>query len=157
MIRRRTLCQLPAETTGGTAIEFALLGPVFIGLLIGVLQIGIGMQAHNAVRSVVAESARQAVVQYQTSNEISEAVMEAQTLSIATGDVYRLDPGAIEVNVDPVTPSRVQGAREFTITVDYQVPTVLNLMGWDSPEISHSRPVFVIDSSAATPSPAPTP
>ena len=58
----RLFKRLAHDLQGSVAIEFALIGPVFLTMFLGVLQIGIGMQNYNALRGISADVARYAVV-----------------------------------------------------------------------------------------------
>src|SRR3546814_6664734 len=68
------------DDSGATIIEFALLGPIVLGLMIAVIQIGLAMQSYNAVRSVTAETARFALVAYQQGNDPTNATIRTQAL-----------------------------------------------------------------------------
>jgi Flp pilus assembly protein TadG len=141
----QTLRRLRSDRDGSTAIEFALIGPAFIALLLGVLQVGVGMQSYNALRNITADVSRHTVIQYQTDNRLTKNQIKLATISTATSSPYLLDANNLRVAVDPATIQRVDGATEFTINVSYQVPSILNLSGWASPTISHTRPIFTID------------
>lgn len=67
----RTLRALLRQKQGSVVTEFALLAPTILALMLGVLQIGIGMQNYNAMRSVASDVMRYAVVNYQTGNELT--------------------------------------------------------------------------------------
>lgn len=144
---RAFLTRLARDRAGATAVEFALIGPAVIGLMLGVFQVGIAMQSYNAIRSVTAEAARYATVAYQKGEEPSNAAIRAQAIAIADGSPYLLDPdpNVLTVTVTDAAVQRVNGAREMTITVSYRVPAVLPLFEWTSPTISQSRPIFVLE------------
>lgn len=135
------------DESGATIIEFAILGPVVLGLMIGVIQIGLAMQSYNAIRSVTAETARFALVQYQQGNAPTNAQIRAQALGIADGPPYLLDPNDLTVTVNNAAVQRVNGAKELTVSVAYQTPTVLPFFNWVSPTVSHERPIFLLDNS----------
>lgn len=124
------------DDSGATIIEFALLGPIVLGLMIGVIQIGLAMQSYNAIRSVTAETARFALVQYQQGNEPTNAQIRAQALGIADGPPYLLDPNDLVISVNDATVQRVNGAKELTVSVAYQTPTVLPFFTWVSPTVA---------------------
>lgn len=130
---------------GGALVEFALLAPLMIGMLLSVLQVGIGMQAYNAVRNVTADVAREAVVEYQTANKITATQIEQAASSTAIASPYLLDSDNLTVTVTQPTTQRVTGATEFQITVDYQVPLILPYFSFSAPTLTHTRPIFVID------------
>jgi len=134
-----------ADESGAIAIEFGLLGPLLIAMLLGVLQVGIAMQSYNAIRNVSADVARYAAVQYQTDNLLTNNQIRQYTISTAINSPYLLQRSGLWIQVDDATSQRVTGAREITLSIDYQVPSILTLLGFDSPSISFDRPIFVLD------------
>lgn len=135
---------LRKDQRGAAVVEFALLGGLFIAMLLGVLQIGIALQSYNAMRSVSADVARYATVQYQTDNNITNDQIEDFAIARAISAPYLMKSQDITVSAADAGVQRVAGAREITLTVQYQVPTVLDLFGWISPSLTFSRPIFVI-------------
>lgn len=149
----RLLC----DDEGAVIVEFALLGPLFIGLLLAVLQIGIGMQSYNAVRNVATDVSRDVMIEYLTSNEMNSAQIKQAALATSVSAPYLLDGDSIDVEVIEATTQRVDGAREFSFTIKYEIPSILNMMGFQAPTIEHSRPIFVVKSdTGASPSDATT-
>ena len=59
---RRLLRRLRGDRKGVTAIEFALIAPLFIFLIVAVTQVGGLFYAHAALRNAVSEGARFATV-----------------------------------------------------------------------------------------------
>ena len=57
--------RLTANERGASAVEFALLAPVFISLMLGVVEVGMYMQNYSAVRSLASDASRFAAVEYQ--------------------------------------------------------------------------------------------
>lgn len=142
---RTFLARLARDCAGATIVEFAILAPAVIGLMLGVFQIGMAMQSYNAIRSVTAEAARYATVEYQKGEEPNNAAIRTQTIAIADGPPYLLDPDELTVTVVDAANQRVNGAREMTITVSYDVPSVLPLFEWTSPTVTQTRPIFVLE------------
>lgn len=137
---------LRQDTHGSTAIEFAIIGPAFIALLLGVLQFGIALQAYNAVRNVSADVARHVAVQFQVSagsaNGLNDTTIERVAISRAISAPYLLNELNIRVNVEDAPVQRVAGATEKTISIEYDVPTVMPLFGFSGPTVSYDRPIF---------------
>ena len=131
---------------GATIVEFALLGPMVIGMMIAVLQLGMAMQSYNAVRSVTAETARYALVEYQKGNDVNNATIEATALDLADGAPYLLMRQDLTVSVADAGVQRVNGARELTVDVSYRVPNILPFFDWTRPTVTHARPIFLLDS-----------
>jgi Flp pilus assembly protein TadG len=135
---------LARDNRGSTIIEFAILAPVLLALLIGVFQIGLGMQAQNALRSIASETARHAVVEYQKGNEISNTAIQTWAETTAGDAPYLLGANFNATVTDVATP-RVFGTFEKTLTLTYTPPAFLPIVDWVSPELSYSRPIIVID------------
>jgi Flp pilus assembly protein TadG len=140
----RRLLSLRKDTGGSVAIEFAVLAPVLVAMLMGVLQIGLAMQNYNALRSVAAEASRYAVVQRQKSATLATSAVETQTRSIAIAAPYGLKTGRLTVACVNATTQRVSGATEMTLTLTYNVPTFLGFIGIGEIPMTYSRPIFVV-------------
>lgn len=145
IVSHSNFARLVRNRDGSVAIEFAILGPFVIALMLGILQIGLGMQALNAMRSVSAETARYAAVEYQRDNSPNNAAIRTEAVKIATGSPFNLDRNALRVTIQNAATQRVNGAREISLSLSYTVPTVLPFMGWASPTMTHARPIFVLD------------
>lgn len=144
MLKPGILTRLIADRSGASVIEFAILAPMIIALMIGVLQVGMAMQSYNAIRSVTADTQRYAIVEYQKGQTPSNSAIRTQAISIADGAPYLLKPGSLSVTINDAATQRVSGAREMTVTISYQIPTVLPLLDFVAPTVSHSRPIFVL-------------
>ena len=137
------LRRLTNDDRGAAIIEFAILAPIVFGLMIGIIQIGLGMQAYNSMRGVAGDAARYAVVEYQKGNAPGNATIENQAIAIATSAEYNLDP-AVDIDVTNAAVERFDGAWEKTITITYTVPAMLPFFDWASPTLTFSRPIFLL-------------
>lgn len=137
------LHRLVADRRGAAAIEFALLAPAFLLMFIGVLQVGVGMQAYNSLRQVSSQTAREVSVQYQTNNRLTNSQIAQVATANATSAPYILQADRLNVTVQLAPTQRVPNARELTLRFRYQVPTFLDIAGIDGPELDYSRPIFV--------------
>jgi Flp pilus assembly protein TadG len=135
---------LRRDAAGAVTIEFALLSTVFIGLLLGVLQVGIGMQSYNAVRNVSADVARYTMVQYETGNKLSNSQIQFYAISAAKSAPYLLQSDGVNAKVDQPATQRVTGAKELTLTMEYQIPSILQVIGVAMPKLSYEQPIFLI-------------
>jgi len=141
---RRLARRLAADSSGSTAIEFAILAPVLFAALIGVLQIGVAMQAYNSLRGIAGDTARHAVTSYQINTDPSATVLESYGRGIATASPYGLASDELTLRVTVAGTQRVTGAQEFDLLLRYNVPTFLQIAGIDAIPISYSRPIFVV-------------
>ena len=137
------LSRLIADRRGAAAIEFALLALAFLLMFIGVLQVGLSMQAHNSLRQVSAQTAREVSVQYQTNNRLTNSQIAQVATANATSAPYILQAGRLNVTVQLATTQRVPNARDLTLRFRYRVPTFLDFAGIDGPELDYTRPIFV--------------
>ena len=141
---KQIFIRLLRERQGSAAIEFALIGPIFITMFMGVLQNGIGMQNYNAMRGISADVARYAVVNYQTANKLSTSQLSAYARAVASAPPYGLQASRLIATVQLAPTQRVTGAKEYTIRLQYQVPSFLGMIGIHSIPLDYSRPIFVI-------------
>jgi Flp pilus assembly protein TadG len=140
----KRLTNLLRRTDGSVAIEFAILAPVLITMLFGVLQIGLGMQQYNALRSIAAETARYAAVERQKGVAYNATDVANRARTIATGAPYGLLGTRLTTSAPTATTQRVTGATEYTLTITYNTPTFLGIMGMSDIPITFTRPVFVV-------------
>ena len=137
-------CGICRDERGATIVEFALLAPLILGLLLGVVQISLSAQSYNAMRSIASDTARYAVVELQKENTtLNDAALKAYAESRASSALYNLDSG-FTASVANATNQRVTGATEKTITVTYTAPAVLPFLGWLNPTMTFSRPIFLL-------------
>ena len=140
---RRLLGRIRRDGRGAVLVEFALLAPVILTLLFGVVQVGIHMQNYNAVRNLAADGARFAVVEYQRGNALSTTAIRAAILAQGFGPKYNLNSNLLAVNVtQPAT--RIAGLREMRIRVTYDAPDFLAFVDGDALQIVYERPVFLV-------------
>jgi Flp pilus assembly protein TadG len=138
------MAKLSDNRDGAVAIEFALLAPVLITMLFGVLQIGLGMQQYNALRSIAAETARYAAVERQKGVAYNATDVANRARTIATGAPYGLDGTRLTATAPLAASQRVSGATEYSLTITYSVKSFLGVMGMDDIPMTFSRPVFVV-------------
>ena len=139
------LRRLTANQRGASAVEFALLAPVFISLMLGVVEVGLYMQNYNAVRSLAGDAARFAAVEYQKNNVVTEDALEANIKAMGLAAPYSLMDSQLTVTVTEVSPARVNGAREYDLDIDYALPDIIGGTTIDNFTVSYSRPLFVLD------------
>ena len=144
---KKLVARLLPDQTASAAVEFALIGPIFLGMFLGVMQVGIGMQNYNALRSISADTARWAVTNYQAGDQKTAIQMQQKATDLAAAAPYGLEVSPrFTVFVSSPTAQRVAGATEFRITVTYQVRTLLSVIGIGEIPLTYTRPIFVIPS-----------
>lgn len=141
---RHFLNRMLRDENGAAIIEFALLGPALIVMLLGVLQVGLGLQGYNAMRNLSADVSRYAMVQYQTGNQVSNSQIRTWARNHAQGAPYLMDPDRLGVVIEDAGTQRVVGARELNITVSYRITSVLEFIDIEGPRLDFERPIFLL-------------
>lgn len=94
----RSIAGLVRDTRGTSAVEFAILAPVFMLLLTGMLAYGIYFTAAHSLQQLAADAARTAIAglneternqmvsRFISSNADGYALIDSRRLSVAIGD-----------------------------------------------------------------------
>lgn len=109
---------------GAAMVEMAVVLPVFVLLLLGVIEFGRGMMVSNMVVNAAREATRMAVLTGSTNTEVQTAVNNflQQSLSVSGNDVtttIAITPAT--GNPDPGNSLAAASSRDL-ITVTVQVP-----------------------------------
>ncbi|HEY8030200.1 MAG TPA: TadE/TadG family type IV pilus assembly protein [Gaiellaceae bacterium] len=111
------------EEHGQAAVEFALVAPVLIALLLAIVQAGVAFNHYLAVTDAARAAARQAITARVAGVTVTQIQQTAQT---AAAD---LDPAQLGVTVaDPSDPTFTHSGSTLTVTVTY--PYSINVLGW---------------------------
>lgn len=98
---------------GGSAVEFALIAPMLLAMVAGILTFGILLGAAHNLRLVTAEAARASIAGV-TDAERATIVRDTVTRSLANGAMFR--PGSVSVQVG--TDSSDPNVTVVTVTLD---------------------------------------
>lgn len=139
--------RLLSDQRGATLVEFAVIAPVLITMLLGVVQVGLWIQAYNSVRNTVNDTARFAMVEYQRGNKISDEAIENRASQIAVGAKYNLDAGLV-IPAVTAKATQVNGIKQRRLVISYQAPEFMPLASVVSPNIQYGRDIYLYDKSA---------
>lgn len=109
---RSTFRYLQAAQSGSVAVEFALVSPIFIALLAGIVAYGSIISEQNSIQQIAAEAARSSV------GGLSDAEREALSrayIDTAVTAYPLVDPAKLTVSTD--APS----ATTFRVSVRYDM------------------------------------
>lgn len=118
--RRRTSPKLSAED-GQAAVEFAIIVPALIALLLGILQGGIAFSHYITVTDAARAAARKAVLIRQ------ENLTTADITAAADAAAPGLNAAQLGVSVSDASGFQ-QGGSTVQVTVTY--PYSINVLGW---------------------------
>ena len=109
------------DQRGQTAVEFALVAPILIVLLLGIIQVGIAFHDYVTITDAARAGARKAVVARFTGG--TTATTE-QAVRNAASD---LDQSKLGVNVNP--PALTTAGSTVTVTATYPYSIDIPLLG----------------------------
>jgi Flp pilus assembly protein TadG len=150
MKNRTSFQHLLGDRSGAIAIEFALLGPLLLTMMFGVFQTGIYLQNYNAVRSLGSDAGRLVMIEFQKGNDIANQDIQSVVRGIAVNAPYLLNPDRLWVTTTTEPTSRVTGAKEISVQIDYTPSDILPFVELPDTTISYTRPIFVVDADGDT-------
>ena len=139
---RRFARRLLRAEGGAAIIEFGILAPVIITLMIGTLQTGLWMQKHNALRSIAADTRRYVAVEYQRNNRISNIEMAVWARDHAISD-YLFDGDLLSTRVEDAGTQNITGVTEKTLRINYTMESFLPFGAIGDIPVTFERPIFV--------------
>jgi Flp pilus assembly protein TadG len=103
--RRGLHCFRPFERRGATAVEFAIIAPLFILLVLGVIEFGRGMMVKQIITNAAREGARRAIIENVTEAEVKQVVNAYLTGASVGGATVTVTPATLNTLGlgDPVT------------------------------------------------------
>ena len=134
---------LRSDTRGSTAVEFAMIGPAMILVLLAVAQIGLQIQNYNAIRNLAADGSRFATVEYQKGTRSTGSAIETWMRTKAVSGAYNLDTDRLEVTVTPDASPRLTGLVEMDIVISYAAPEYLWSVAGKTLTLNYNRSVFL--------------
>lgn len=119
-VLRASLRRLRDDCRGVSVVEFALLAPVFLGLVIGAIEFGRAAYTQGVVSFAAEEATRYAVVNY--------SITEDEVRDLTEDCLLGIDPARINAIVvtGPIDP--VDNTRTISVEVSYDFQFLLPLM-----------------------------
>lgn len=136
---------LYGDEGGNAVIEFALIIPIFLTLLLGVFMSGVYLQNYNALRSVAADVSREVAVTYQRKNSLDDDEIEAITRAVAVSTPYFLNTDQLDVTAEETNPSRIKGAIERDLQITYNMAHIIPYVPVGAFEMKYNRPLFIVE------------
>ena len=109
----KSVSKAARDTSGGTALEFALLGPVFLVLLIGFFQVAWAMYCASSVRYALHNSARNLV--------LNPTMSQSDFQTLVQSAVSPLTSSNVTVTLSRTYPSSGLQLAQATATYSYQI------------------------------------
>ena len=105
---------------GSAVIEFALLAPIFLLFVFGIIEFGRVMQVKNVITNASREAARAAAFEASTADEVEQIAKDVATVGTVPGVAVQITPA----NLD----SAAHGSQvSVTVSVDFKDVSLLPL------------------------------
>ncbi len=128
----------------GSVLEFAFVFPSAIILIFGVVQVGLLMQAYNAMRSVMGDVSRYAIVRYMASDQQSDTQLTTKLIGVATSLPYALDDDQIDTATAVTDATNtLSGVKKIDFTLVYDVSGIVPYVNQGTYSLSISKSVYV--------------
>ena len=133
----RLLARLRRSERGAAAIEFVLVAPALVLMIVGIAQLGILFMANAGLRNAVAEGARYATIYVPETGRPTDAQISARIASAEFGlEAENLDDPVIVHGVDA-------GANFVDISVSYDVPLDFIFFAMDPVTLTETRRAYI--------------
>ncbi|UKA48705.1 pilus assembly protein [Arthrobacter sp. FW305-123] len=116
-IRRRSAVN---SQSGAVAVEFALVLPIFLVLVLGIFEFGRAFNIQISLSEAAREAARYAAIHQ---SESGYAVGDAQAAGVAAAPSVDLDPGDITITSSGTSPCNVE------VSIAYNTPWMTGFPG----------------------------
>ena len=123
MCHTPTIRQHPTRR-GAVIVEMALVLPIFLALVLGIIEFGRGLMVGQLVTNAAREGARKAILDGSTNSDITSTIQSllATSANVSTGDI------TVTITVTPATGNQDPGNNiaachsKDLITIKVQVP-----------------------------------
>lgn len=136
------LHSIARDNRGSVVVEFAMLLPATLTLVLGVIQMGLQMHGYNALRAVAADTARYTIVQFQNKTLLSASQIQEKAEALASNAPYGLDADNLVV-VTTTPASSIAGTKIYSVQLTYQPQSILDFAGVKAPRIVVTRNIYV--------------
>lgn len=141
------LVKIRKSERGSSAVEFALIAPAFLALILGIANLGIFFFAHAGLKSAVAEGARYASISPKPSNADIAARISERRFGLNPTDITA--PTVTDCTAD----GTATGRPCVDIVMGYQVKMNWIFVGtgsWSTFNLTERRRAFVYPASLSS-------
>jgi len=115
----RPMERSPVLRRGATAVEFALVAPVFFMFILGLIELGRGMMVQSLLENAARAGVRTGIVEGTSTSQITSTVTNMLSSQGISGDT-----ATIEVNDNVADASTAQAGDEITVLVSVPVSQI---------------------------------
>lgn len=138
---------LASNRRAASAVEFAIAAPILLALFFGILQFGLALQSRGALRSAIADVARNASVEFLNASAapLSGDQIAGLVRSRVTSSPYLLRDDNLTVDVRQEETAAMTGTVEFEVTATYIVPLSLPFVTVATMPVTITKHIFMDD------------
>jgi Flp pilus assembly protein TadG len=121
-----------SDASGQTLVEFALIVPIFILMMVGIFDVGRAVYAYSTINNAAHEAVRLAIVDQNTADVRSRAVSQSVAVGVNSADVGVRWLSSAYADVAPCNATPRYGcAVEVSVAYDFNAatPIIGQLMG----------------------------
>lgn len=126
------LGRLSSDTRGASALEFALVAPLFLTLVFGIFQFGMAFYANAGLRNGVEAAARYA--------QIYPRPTDSQISSVLSSSTFGLNPSLM--STPTLTHGTANGTAYVDVSASYSYPLNIVFMPASSITLSYTRRAY---------------
>lgn len=134
-----------AADRGQTLVEFGLILPIFILVLIGLFDVGRAVYAFNTITNAAREGIRLGIVDQNVPDIQDKASQHAASIAIPAADVTVdfLDPQLVDSGTCTTAPYEIGCVVQVTVEYDYTAatPIIGNIVGQIHMEATTNQPI----------------
>ena len=113
------------DERGQTAVEFALIAPLLVVLLLAIIQFGVAFHNYVTITDAARAGARQAIVARFGSGNFTDATQTVKNAASSLDQKQLNKPGAISITA----PGGMVAGSQVTVTVNYPYKIDIPLIG----------------------------
>lgn len=139
--------QLIRDQRGSALIEFALVSPMVVMLILAALEFGMALRANAGLRELAGEAGRDALISYQIVGD-EDGFMGSEELADDIRDKaatakYNLNNGTLGVDVEVTDNTSLLTVQEVHVTLTYDYPISLPFIRGQTINLAVDRTFFV--------------
>lgn len=140
---KMALSRLVRNEHGSTVVEFALICPMLIAVMLSVLEVGEALRSNTGVRDLLGWAGRRAVVARQNNTAITTAALNNEIRAEAVKRYYNIETARLTVQSSIVPNVALITVDEVRIDLTYSHPLSVPFVPITSIPISVSRTFYV--------------
>jgi len=137
------LSRIIQSERGGSVVEFALVCPMLIAVMLSVLEFGEALRSNTGLRDLMGWAGRRAVVARQNNNTISTSVLNDDIRTEAAKAYYNIQTSRFTVQSSVVANTSLNTVDEVRISFQYSHPVSVPFVPVTSIPINIARTFYV--------------